>query len=183
MSLVKTILDFPEYYISNTGEVYSRKSKTKNATSARITKLHKEKTRCGYLRVALCKNKNIIHKGIHRLVAEAFIPNPENKPQVNHIDGDKTNNCVSNLEWVTASENTLHSFRVLGKSPQKYWAGKRGRQHPLSKTVQQIKDGIIIAEFLGTYEAQENTGVRRKDISACCCGAQKTAGGYQWKYK
>ena len=69
------------------------------------------KTTYGYLVVKLCKNNIRSNKKIHRLVAQAFIPNPENKPQVNHIDEDKTNNMVSNLEWMTAKENTNHGTR------------------------------------------------------------------------
>ena len=71
----------------------------------------------GYIRCGLAKQKQWSDKKdyyIHRLVAQAFIPNPENKPEVNHIDGNKKNNHISNLEWVTRSENGLHKYRVLG---------------------------------------------------------------------
>ena len=67
----------------------------------------------GYPGVSLSANGTAKRYSVHRLVAEAFIPNPENKPQVNHIDGNKANNAASNLEWVTASENALHSYRNL----------------------------------------------------------------------
>lgn len=68
----------------------------------------------GYIKVSLCRKGNkAVHSHVHRLVANTFIPNPENKPEVNHIDGDKTNNSVSNLEWVTRSENGIHKYKVL----------------------------------------------------------------------
>ena len=63
-----------------------------------------------YLYVSLCKNGKVVKRLIHRLVAEAFIDNPQNKPQVNHIDGNPQNNCVENLEWVTNAENTQHAY-------------------------------------------------------------------------
>ena len=68
----------------------------------------------GYIRTSLCINGKTKDMYIHRLVAQAFIPNPDKKDEVNHIDGDKTNNHINNLEWVTKSENGLHRFRVLG---------------------------------------------------------------------
>lgn len=71
-----------------------------------------------YLVIALCKNKKKYKTGVHRLVAQAFIPNPEDKPEVNHIDGDKQNNRVENLEWVTGSENMRHSF-ANGRKPKR----------------------------------------------------------------
>lgn len=90
------------YQVSNLGNVYSNISKKK--LKPRI-KIH------SYLGVVLYNNEVVKHYSIHRLVAEVFIQNPENKPQVNHIDENKTNNMVSNLEWVTAKENCNHGTR------------------------------------------------------------------------
>lgn len=73
----------------------------------------------GYLFVALCKNGKVYQHSIHRLVANAFIPNPEHKPEVNHIDLNKKNNSVINLEWVTGTENQLHTVCMGGKSQSK----------------------------------------------------------------
>lgn len=85
-----------EYAISADGRVWSFRRKII---------LRPEEVYNGYLRVALCVNKEIKHFRIHRLVAEAFIPNPDNKPQVNHINGNRKDNRVENLEWATAQEN------------------------------------------------------------------------------
>ena len=70
----------------------------------------------GYLNVVLCKYGKLYNRSVHRLVANAYISNIDNKPQVNHIDGDKKNNNVNNLEWVTASENQKHSYKVLNRN-------------------------------------------------------------------
>lgn len=88
------------YSVSNYGEV-------RNNKTGKLMKLRKNEK--GYLRTNLTKNGNQKSVRVHRLVAQAFIPNPENKPQVNHIDFDKENNCVNNLEWVTNKENTQYS--------------------------------------------------------------------------
>lgn len=178
MSKALQIKGFPQYYITDTGDVYSRV----RPNNYRIKKL---KTvfggTSGYPFVGLWKEGKHYNKMIHRMVAETFIPNPENKPQVNHIDGNKFNNNVSNLEWVTDSENKKHRYKVLGyNSPNK---GKFGKDNGKSKIVQQIKDGNVIAEFYGVGDAHRRTGIDINSINRCCLGQQDFAGGYQWNRK
>ena len=112
----KDIKFFDGYQVSNTGLVKSKEKFIKGYGS-RI-KHQKERilksvpNHSGYHRLTLRSNNKSFNASVHRLVAEAFIPNPLNKTEVNHIDGDKSNNCVSNLEWTTPSENQKHSYKT-----------------------------------------------------------------------
>lgn len=115
-------------------------------------KILKPKISSKYHRVWLCTGSNKRIYGIHRLVAEAFIPNPENKPQVNHIDGNPANNLLSNLEWVTQSENTRHAVSIGRK------LGLRGEKCPTSKVTD-----IQRLEILALYEC----GLRQTYIGNC----------------
>lgn len=99
------IKDFPDYYVTDSGDVYSRNYRQ----TGRIKKLIPSMCGSGYLQVNLFSLKKQCCKRIHRIVAETFIPNPENKPQINHKNGTKTDNRVENLEWVSHQENQTHS--------------------------------------------------------------------------
>ena len=156
----KAVNGFDEYFVSNKGRVYSKK---------RNKYLKPLCSETGYLKVGLWnKSKRKVVK-IHRLVAEAFIENSNNKKCVNHIDGNKQNNCVSNLEWATHSENTKHACSI-GLLVQK------------TKTVDKFsKDGKYIESFSSQKEAAKATGIFQSAISRCCGGGCKTAGGYIWK--
>ena len=121
----------------------------------------------GYLKVTLCKDGTGKTREVQRLVAEAFIPNPENKEQVNHIDGNKFNNYVENLEWCTPSENTVHAKKVL----------KQG----IKQVNQYDLQGNFIATYSSLKEAGEKTGVPKCSISNVVCGRRKKAGNFKWK--
>lgn len=97
----KKIEGYENYEVSSCGNI------RKNGKTIIKPEVHHK----GYLRVDLFRDRNRKHMKVHRLVAEAFIPNPENKPQINHKDFNKQNNCIDNLEWVTNSENHDHYMR------------------------------------------------------------------------
>lgn len=196
------IPNFENYGISKCGEICSFKKK----------KLLKQGKWGAYKNVALSKNGKIYYFRVHRLVAATFIPNPKDLPQVNHKDGNKFNNDVTNLEWCTCSYNIKHGYDTgLSKS---YWKGKsrdtetiekirktkigtkqneewiqkrtgnqKGKNHPrATKVAQYDLEGNFIREYDLVKEAAESNGLRLNNVSACLRGKSKTSGGYIWKY-
>lgn len=121
----------------------------------------------GYLTVNI-KGKTTY---VHRLVAEAFIPNPDNLPQVNHKNTRKNDNNVSNLEWNTNKENMEHSWKN----------GLRDKMY--TKVLQYDLQGNFIKEWSSIKEVKEQLNIRHSSICGCCKGRYKTAGGYIWRYK
>lgn len=122
----------------------------------------------GYLKVTLFKDGKGKTREIQRIVAETFIENPQNKKTVNHIDGVKTNNHLSNLEWATQSEQIVHSVNVLGKGI------KAVNQYDLS--------GNYIATYRSIAEASRATGIKRCSISNVIAGRRITTKKYKWKF-
>lgn len=164
------------YYVSDLGRVKSvdtmveminRGTRCKAIRHGCMLKLHKCKKHKDYLCVHLFKNGIGKYYSVHRLVAQAFIPNPEGKPQVNHKDENPANNAASNLEWATAQENSSY-----GSRPSKYY-----------KRVRMIgEDGRTIKIFPSLKDAAAAVGVKYPSISAVCHGRQKTVKGYRWAY-
>ena len=131
----------------------------------------------GYLLVNLWKNGEMKTYRIHRLVAQTFIPNPDNLPQVNHRDEDKTNNSVQNLEWCDQKYNINYGTRIKRIS-EKMTNGK------LSKHVlQYTKSGEFVKEWKSAPDVQRTIGYFHNNISNCCNGKCKSAYGYIWKFK
>lgn len=133
----------------------------------------------GYRVVTLWKDKVIHVVRVHRLIALTFLPNPVNKKDVNHKNGIKSDNRVTNLEWATRQENIIHSY-VNGLSRQ----NKLGDSDPRRKAVLQFDlKGNFIKEYSGRHEAARQTGLIQSGISACCTGRVKQFAGFKWASK
>lgn len=171
------------FAVSNYGRVKSLARRVSNHTGfinkpERILKPFKDVK--GYLRVYLTKNSKKKFTPIHRLVSFAFIPNPENKPQVNHIDGNKQNNRVENLEWCTNGENQIHAY-VHGLN---HHADNSGR--PKRKVNQiDVSTGKIIKTFNSIADATiAMCKSKTSNIGSCCRHeyGKKTCFGYKWEF-
>lgn len=134
----------------------------------------------GYLCVDLYRNGKRSTKKVHRLVAEAFIPNPEGKPQINHKDGNKRNNRVENLEWVTAKENCQHAWST-GIALPSY--GMKGKQNPNAGRKGIPFKIIETGKIYNTMaECADDIGANPRHIHDCLKGRQKTHKGYHFQY-
>ena len=158
------------YQVSSWGKVKSLKDNWGNGR-VKILKGGKVGKKRNYLSVALFDDNKIKKQfKIHRLVAETFIPNPENKPQVNHIDGNKLNNNINNLEWNTAGENTYHAYK------------NDLIKHYNRKINQYDLDGNFIKTWDSAKDIEIKINIHKSAICNCCKNKRKTAGGYIWKY-
>ena len=166
----KTISNNGCYMVSNTGRIKHLGEETD----------HSVRDNKGYLVTDLYKDGQRSTYRVHRLVAQEFIPNPDNKPCINHIDGNKHNNNFSNLEWVTKKENCRHAWAnglckpsrsMLGrKNPN---AGRKGRPFRIVET----------GEVFGTlYECEKAINGNNRHINDCLKGRQKTHRGYHFEY-
>lgn len=170
------------YQVSNTGKVKSLERKVKHWQGGYLTKKEivlKSSISKGYLVISLYKNGIQIRKYIHRLVAEAFIPNPDNLPQINHIDENKMNNCVENLEWCTAEFNVNYGTRNKRVA---ICMTNNVRSKPV---IQYDLNGNFIMEYPSTREVERQTGYNQSNIVKCCLGEKSyyTQYGYIWRYK
>ena len=133
--------------------------------------------RNGYAGVFLQKEKSKKRVSIHRIVAQTFLENYDEKLQVNHKDGNKLNNNIDNLEMMTASENQQHS-RKLGLQ-----ISLKGADNPCSKKILQYdKNDVFICEHKGIDATAKKIGIGTSTLSLCLRGKRKMAGGYKWRY-
>ena len=161
MEIFKDIPQYQgRYQISNQGRVWS-------VISQRYMKLYQ--TPKGYLTVCLtAKNGKHKQEKVHRLVAMAFIPNPDNKPTVNHLNEIKTDNRVENIEWATMAEQNAYGTRM----------------NKIRKKISQYSlEDKLIATYASTVEASSITGIPTSNIINCANGKLKSAGGYRWVYE
>lgn len=165
-----------DYEVSNHGRIRSPMRVDKSGHRRKEKYLSPYISKFGYVRINLYSNNKRKNYFLHRLIAETFLEKPIGDLQVNHKDGNKLNNNVDNLEWVTPSDNQKHAF-------------EHGLNHPaynnktLSKRVLQYdKSGAFIKEYPSTKEVERQTGFNRSNIASCCRGRIKTSMGYIWKY-
>lgn len=173
----KDLIEFPEdYQVSSLGRVRSKtRSKLRSdgrfqTFNSRLLTFELHKTYC--YRVRLCVDNCKYSRSVHRLVAEAFLDNPENKPEVNHKDGNRLNNNITNLEWVTKDENMKHAVDT-GLIDNPFGEGSRN----FHGTTRAWKDGVCYYTMNGNREIIE-AGFCYKLVSACILGKQKSHKGY-----
>lgn len=176
MEIWKPIEGFDNYMISNLGRVKSCKY-----GKERIMKPLKDKY--GYLAIHLLKDKKSNNKRIHRLVALAFIPNVENKPCIDHINTNRSDNRVENLRWVTYKENNNNPLTNEKRSINSGNLGKFGKlSHYHKPTLQFSKDGEFIRKWDCARDIQRELGFDEHYISSCCNKRRKTANGFIWRH-
>lgn len=190
----KPVKDFEGYYeVSDDGEVRSLDRPVRSRWGGeRMIKgvvLKQATSKKGYKTIVLHKNKLWYQKQVHRLVAEAFIPNPLNLPQVNHKDTDKANNKVDNLEWITGVDNIRHAF-ANGCFKRTQRKVEHAREVQLECAIKKRRcvamidcdTGETIGIFRSIIDAERATGISNSKITCVCKGKRHQTGGYKWKY-
>lgn len=191
----KDIKGYEGYFmISNLGRVksverYVPQGNSLRHVDERIKRVHIGAY--GYPSVTLCKDRKSISIPIHRLLARAFIPNPDNKPHIDHIDTDICNYALSNLRWVTAKENRNNPLTLKHCSENTYSKSalrkrietriKKPTKTSPRRVFQYSKSGEFIAEYESSREAQRITGIMASSIRSAYNGKRYSAGGYVWK--
>lgn len=168
----KKIPDFRDYKIDSHGNVWSFKYNKKRRLKNNINLY-------GYCYVILINECSRKALQVHRLVAKAFIPNPKNKKTVNHIDGNKQNNNINNLEWNTHKENNAHSYTHLERKPA--MLGKNGHNKLRKRIGQYSLIGDLIKKWESAREA-ERSGYNRGNIIASCLQKIKRHRTFIWRY-
>lgn len=174
----KNVEGYEKYYmVSNLGRVKSKdryviNNKTPQFKPSKI--LRQRVDWIGYLDIMFCVNKSTKRFKVHRLVASSFVNNKDNKPQVNHLNENKKDNRVENLQWCTSKEN-LEYNNLRKRASKKRINGK------LSKKVFQYKDGVLVNEWVSISEAGRN-GFQPYNISKCCNGLRNTHLGFEWSF-
>ena len=173
-----------KYEISNYGNVKSiyfinRQTKIKRE------KILKQHIACGYLKIRLSKDNKMKNYLVHRLVAETIIPNPENKLQVNHKDGNKLNNNVNNLEWTTRSENVNHAWKN-GLHEKTRITVKENMTKAINSLKKEIEQYDLENNYIRSWDsisdASREYNIDPTNIKNACKGKYKTSCGYIWKY-
>lgn len=169
----KNIKGFEKYQVSNLGNV--RKYNKASEYDKRIpeyTYLKPQKTKKGYMQISLYKNSNQFRKLIHRLVAENFIPNFKNLPQINHKDEIRNNNNVNNLEWCDNWYNSHYGNHI-----------ENARITHFKKINQYDLNNNFIKQWNSITEASDTLKINASSITKVCKNKRKAAGGYVWKYE
>lgn len=173
MTEVKPIKGYPNYAVTSDGKVYNVKTNLEKSPG---------KDGKGYLKVDLYYSGKRRTFRIHRLVADAFLPEDPTRTDINHIDGNKHNNKLSNLERVTRSENMIHAFRT-GLAHPKPTYGMLGKKNPnggsKGKPIEVIETG---EQFKSTAECARQKHIREKGINDCLKGRQHTHRGFHFRY-
>ena len=175
------------YEVSNLGRIRSKDRDVALGTNYGVVRHFEERilkgvmTPSGYYVVNMYLKTKMHRYLIHRMVAMAFLDNPQQKPYVNHKDGNKTNNYLDNLEWATPSENTLHAWET--GLINRYERKRGGISHNALPVVKIGPEGEIIERYPSCRDAAIANGIRsRSVITTCLKGKTKTAGGYRWAY-
>lgn len=160
-----------EYFVSDLGNV-----KRKNRL------LKKEKDKKGYEYVNISINGIVKHHSVHKLVALAFIPNPFNFVEINHINGITYDNRVKNLEWVSHKQNMEHARKHGLISKQGIERSIIAMTNSTKKAIRQLKNGVVIKEYDSIANASRKTKIKAPHICNVLKGKRKSAGGYKWEY-